>query len=85
MIHILVNNAALDPESPTPVLESLGHVFHRSVNNLAPLELVSAMVPNLSPAGGRIISISLVLARRPDVPFTAWASSKAALEYLSRF
>ncbi|KDN69902.1 putative conserved hypothetical protein [Colletotrichum sublineola] len=31
MIHILVNNAALDPESPTPVLESLGHVFHSNI------------------------------------------------------
>ncbi|KAI3545141.1 hypothetical protein CABS01_11803 [Colletotrichum abscissum] len=86
-IHILVNNAALDPDSPTPVLQSPGHLFDRcmQVNAKAPLELVSAMVPNLPHAGGRIISISSVLARRPDVPFAAWASSKAALECLSRF
>ncbi|KAG7038469.1 NAD(P)-binding protein [Colletotrichum scovillei] len=86
-IHILVNNAALDPDSPTPVLKSPGQLFDRcmQVNAKAPLELVSAVVPNLPHAGGRIISISSVLARRPDVPFAAWASSKAALECLSRF
>lgn len=28
---------------------------------------------------------SSVLARRPDVPFAAWAASKAALECLTRF
>jgi 3-oxoacyl-[acyl-carrier protein] reductase len=35
-------------------------------------------------ADGRRDSSS-VLARRPDVPFAAWAASKAALECLSRY
>ncbi|KND91127.1 Short-chain type dehydrogenase/reductase [Tolypocladium ophioglossoides CBS 100239] len=86
-VHILVNNAALDPHEPTPVHETTGQLFDRcmQVNAKAPLELVCAMVPRLPPTGGRIIGISSVLAQRPDVPFAAWAASKAALECLSRY
>ncbi|KAH8698799.1 hypothetical protein BGW36DRAFT_460642 [Talaromyces proteolyticus] len=86
-IHILVNNAAFDPSEPVPVHETPADLFDRcmQVNTKAPLELVSALVPRLPSSGGRIISISSVLARRPDVPFAAWASSKAALECLSRY
>ncbi|KAF9769438.1 hypothetical protein IL306_013155 [Fusarium sp. DS 682] len=86
-IHILVNNAARDPDEACPVNKTPTDLFDdlMHVNARAPLELVSAVVPRLPPSGGRIISISSVLATRPDVPFAAWASSKAALECLSRY
>ncbi|RAK79028.1 SDR family NAD(P)-dependent oxidoreductase [Aspergillus fijiensis CBS 313.89] len=86
-IDILINNAALDPPTPTPASESDPSLFDRfmRVNARAPLELVTALVPRLPPSGGRIVSISSVLSQRPDVPFAVWAASKAALECLSRY
>ena len=54
------------------------------INVRAPLLLVQALIPHLAPKGARIVNISSVSCKYPISGLTVYATSKAALETLTR-
>ncbi|GAD96093.1 short-chain type dehydrogenase, putative [Paecilomyces variotii No. 5] len=82
-IDILVNNAGCELAKPITdmTVEDFSYVYDLNVR--APLLLCGAVVPHLR-APGRIINISSVGARCGFKNFSAYCSSKAALEGLTR-
>lgn len=84
-IHILINNAAVDP--PLHKTIDFDTAFFEEMMNTnvrAPLLLVQALIPHLPSHSGRIINISSTLARFPGADLALYSSSKAALECLTR-
>jgi 3-oxoacyl-[acyl-carrier protein] reductase len=55
-----------------------------TLNTLAPTLLAQAVLPHLAKPGGRIVNVSSVGARAGFVGTSAYASSKAAVEALTR-
>lgn len=82
-MDILVNNAAIEIDRPVTVTtrEDFDKVFHTNV--LGPLLMIKAMVPHLR-APARIINVSSVGARCGYANLALYASSKSALEGLTR-
>ncbi|KAK5103738.1 hypothetical protein LTS08_003157 [Lithohypha guttulata] len=82
-IDILVNNAAIEIDRPITktTKEDFDKVYHTNV--LGPLLLTKAVIPHLR-IPGRIINISSVGARTGYKNLALYASSKAALEGLTR-
>lgn len=82
-IDILVNNAAIEIDRPIveTTKEDFDKVFHTNV--LGPLLMTKAVIPHLR-TPGRIINISSVGARIGYSNLALYASSKAALEGLTR-
>jgi len=84
-LDILVNNAGIYPTGePLPQLDS--GVFERTfrVNVYGTYQYMSEAVKNMRP-GGRIINVSSIVSQRPPGPGVAhYASSKAAINALTR-
>lgn len=82
-IDILVNNAAIeiDPAIIETTKEDFDKIFHTNV--LGPLLMTKAVIPHLR-TPGRIINISSVGARMGYSKLALYASSKAAVEGLTR-
>ncbi|KAM0326755.1 hypothetical protein ACHAQA_006628 [Verticillium albo-atrum] len=84
-VDILVNNAAI--ELNTPLASTTASDFHAlyNLNVLAPLLLTQALLPRLRATGhNRIINIGSVGARLGFANLGLYCSSKAALEGLTR-
>ncbi len=84
-IDLLVNNASLLGPSPRPALAdypqtALARVYE--VNVLAPLALVQAALPRLSP-GAAILDVTSDAAAEPYEGWGGYGSSKAALDQLT--
>jgi NAD(P)-dependent dehydrogenase (short-subunit alcohol dehydrogenase family) len=85
-LDLLVNNASTLGSSPMPSLvdiplEQLQHVY--TVNTIAPLAMVQALLPHLRAATGRIVNITSDAAVEPYPGWGGYGSSKAALEQLT--
>jgi NAD(P)-dependent dehydrogenase (short-subunit alcohol dehydrogenase family) len=85
-IDVVVNNASLLGPSPQPPLrdyplDELRRVYE--VNAIAPLALVQAALPKLSP-GARIVNVTSDAAEEPYEGWGGYGSSKAALEQWTR-
>ncbi|KAI8314504.1 Short chain dehydrogenase [Colletotrichum sp. SAR11_59] len=87
-IDILVNNAVLgDPSKVQPVSNATLPVFLEvmQANVLAPISLTTAVLPHLPPYGGRVVTISSVLAYQANLdPTMTYGASKAALQSYTR-
>jgi NAD(P)-dependent dehydrogenase (short-subunit alcohol dehydrogenase family) len=84
-IDLLVNNASVLGPSPQPALgdyplDELRRVYE--VNVVAPLGLVQAALPHLTP-GARIVNVTSDAAVEPYEGWGGYGSSKAALEQLT--
>jgi len=85
-LDLLVNNASELGPSPLPPLADLHlDAFARilSVNAVAPLALVQAVLPALRRGSGRIVNISSDAAVEPYAGWGGYGASKAALDHLS--
>lgn len=85
-LDLLVNNASVLGPSPQPrladyPLEALEQVF--TVNVLAPLALVQAVLPALERRSGRIVNVSSDAAVEAYEGWGGYGSSKAALDQLT--
>ncbi|KAI8192434.1 Short chain dehydrogenase asqE [Colletotrichum sp. SAR 10_65] len=87
-IDILVNNAVLgDPSKVQPVSDTTLPVFLEvmQANVFAPISLTTAVLPHLPPYGGRVVTISSVLAYQANLdPTMTYGASKAALQSYTR-
>ncbi|KAI8239424.1 Short chain dehydrogenase asqE [Colletotrichum sp. SAR 10_96] len=87
-IDILVNNAVLgDPSKVQPVSNTTLPVFLEvmQANVFAPISLTTAVLPHLPPYGGRVVTISSVLAYQANLdPTMTYGASKAALQSYTR-
>jgi len=87
VVHILVNNAA-HPGNNKSLMDSTGlHTWRKAmdINFFAPAELIKLIVPLMAPTGdGRIININSLAVHRAASELGAYATSKAALEMLTR-
>jgi NAD(P)-dependent dehydrogenase (short-subunit alcohol dehydrogenase family) len=83
-VSALVNCAALQIVKPIDELtvDDWSRTFH--VNVLAPFLLTQALSAELKTAAGAVINISSIHANRTKSEFTAYATSKAALNGLTR-
>lgn len=83
-LNVLINNAATQIVSPIEELSI--NDFHTTldVNLLAPFLLTKNLLTNLQDAGGSIINITSIHAHLTKPNFTAYATSKAALEGMTR-
>lgn len=82
-LDAIVNNAGYVTETPVDKLDLAAYRTTFEVNLFAPVALLTAALPHLSP-GARIINISSVNARLPALTAPAYSASKAALETWTR-
>ncbi|MVZ99855.1 glucose 1-dehydrogenase [Actinomadura sp. LD22] len=85
-VDTLVNNAA-PAQQPFPLLDAPDELWDKmfALNFWAPLRLIKAIVPSMIKAGGGcVINISSISARNPAPRVAPYASSKAALEIVTR-
>ncbi|MBB5867446.1 3-oxoacyl-[acyl-carrier protein] reductase [Allocatelliglobosispora scoriae] len=78
---VLVNNAGIWRFEPLLSATAAREVLQ--VNLLGPLNLMQALTPAM-PAGGAVVNVSSVVARRPVGGLGLYPVSKAALEALTR-
>ena len=84
-VHILVNNAGVYPFATTEDTKEEVFDFVYDVNVKAPLFLVAALIPAMvERKSGVIINVTSVVAAKGVPGATAYLSSKAALDELTR-
>lgn len=80
----LINNAAIQIVKPTLDLTLADWEQSLNVNVLAAFVLSQGVIPELKEEGGNIINIGSIHARLTKPKFVAYATSKAALEGMTR-
>jgi NAD(P)-dependent dehydrogenase (short-subunit alcohol dehydrogenase family) len=83
-IGALVNNAAAQVVKPTAELTVDDWSRTLNVNTLAPFLLTQALLPELEAARGAVVNVSSIHATLTKPDFVAYATSKAALNGLTR-
>jgi NAD(P)-dependent dehydrogenase (short-subunit alcohol dehydrogenase family) len=83
-LAVLVNNAACQVLGPVEALSIADWHRSLSVNLLAPFLLTQGLLPELMRARGSVINITSVHAKVTKPGFCCYASSKAALEGMTR-
>lgn len=83
-IDILVNNAGCELVKPLADITAEDFAWVYDLNVRAPLLMTQAILPYLPRQGGRIINIGSVATRAGFAGLSAYCSSKAALEGLTR-
>lgn len=83
-LDVLINNAAIQIVKPTEQLTSADWFDVQDVNLNAPFLLIQGLFPALVRAQGCILNISSIHAVLTKPGFAAYATSKAALEGLTR-
>lgn len=83
-LHCLINNAAIQRLAPVAALTLTDWSRTLQVNVLAPFLLSQSLTPLLSVARGCILNVTSIHAQLTKPGFAAYASSKAALEGLTR-
>lgn len=81
---IIINNAAEQILKPVAEIEWTDWEHSFSVNTIAPFFLVQGFIQELSTYQGHVINISSIHAKLTKTNFTCYASSKAALEGITR-
>jgi NAD(P)-dependent dehydrogenase (short-subunit alcohol dehydrogenase family) len=83
-LRALVNNAAVQRLSPVESLTIADFRATLDVNLVAAFALVKLCLPWLEATGGSVINVGSIHARLTKSNFTAYATSKGALETLTR-
>ena len=83
-LDVLVNNAAVQHLAGTSAITPEAWADTLAVNLTAPFRLVQDLLPALNAAHGRVVNITSIHARLTKPGFAAYATSKAALEGLTR-
>lgn len=83
-LHAIVNNAAIQVVKSAAELTVTDWIATLHVNLLAPFLLVQGLLPELEASRGAVVNISSIHARLTKRGFTAYATSKAALDGLTR-
>lgn len=83
-LHVLVNNAAIQILGGTEELDIEQWNKTLSVNLLAPFLLTKAMLPFLRQVSGSVVNIGSIHSRLTKPGFIAYATSKSALDGLTR-
>lgn len=83
-LTVLINNAATQILGKTETLTRQQWHQTLNVNLLAPFFLIQELLPELEAARGNVISVSSIHATQTKPEFVAYASSKAALNALTR-
>jgi len=83
-VAALINNAAVQIFKPTAALTAEDWSNTLNVNLLAPFLLTQALLKELEAAGGAVVNISSIHATQTKPEFVAYATSKAALNGLTR-
>jgi NAD(P)-dependent dehydrogenase (short-subunit alcohol dehydrogenase family) len=83
-LAVLVNNAACQVLGPVEALSIADWHRSLSVNLLAPFLLIQGLLPELMRARGSVINITSIHAKVTKPGFCCYASSKAALEGMTR-
>ena len=83
-ITALINNAAVQILKPTDALTTEDWGSTLNVNLLAPFLLTQILLKELEAAAGAVVNISSIHATQTKPEFVAYATSKAALNGLSR-
>lgn len=83
-IAVLINNAAVQIVKPAELLTAEDWTRTLNVNLLAPFLLTQALLSDLYAAKGSVVNISSIHATQTKPEFTAYATSKAALNGLTR-
>ena len=83
-VAALINNAAVQIVKPMEMLTTEDWISTLNVNLLAPFLLTQALLKELEAAAGAVINISSIHATQSKPEFAAYATSKAALNGLTR-
>jgi NAD(P)-dependent dehydrogenase (short-subunit alcohol dehydrogenase family) len=83
-LHALVNNAAVQIVQPAEALRVEDWHLSLDTNVVAPFLLIRELLPELRRARGSVVNISSVHARLTKPGFACYATSKAALNGLTR-
>jgi NAD(P)-dependent dehydrogenase (short-subunit alcohol dehydrogenase family) len=83
-LHALVNNAAVQVVKPAEALRVEDWHLSLDTNVVAPFLLIRELLPELRRARGSVVNISSVHARLTKPGFACYATSKAALNGLTR-
>jgi NAD(P)-dependent dehydrogenase (short-subunit alcohol dehydrogenase family) len=83
-LHALVNNAAHQVNKPVEALQIADWRETLAVNLLAPWQLIRGLLDLLELGGGSVINITSIHGKLTKPGFAAYATSKAALEGLTR-
>lgn len=81
---VLINNAAVQILNPVSKLNMTDWDKTLTVNTMAPFFLTQGFLEQLAKTHGHIINISSIHSRLTKVNFSCYATSKAALEALTR-
>lgn len=81
---VLINNAAVQILNPVSKLNLSDWDKTLTVNTMAPFFLVQGFLEQLTKAYGHVINISSIHSRLTKANFSCYATSKAALEALTR-
>ena len=84
-VDVLVNNAGGGPVTPLPDLDANGFEQVMRLNLLSAFLMSQAVIPHMSPYGGRLIFMSSLTARTGGLVSAAYAASKAGLEGLMHY
>ena len=82
-IATLINNAAVQIVKPTELLAVEDWAVTLNVNLLAPFLLTQGLLTDLEASAGSVVNISSIHATQTKPGFTAYATSKAALNGLT--
>lgn len=83
-VAALINNAAVQILKPTDALTTEDWSSTLNVNLLAPFLITQALLKELEAAAGAVVNISSIHAKQTKPEFVAYATSKAALNGLTR-
>jgi NAD(P)-dependent dehydrogenase (short-subunit alcohol dehydrogenase family) len=80
----LVNNAAVQRVNPTAAVTVADWSASLAVNLRAPFHLVQLFLPELTAARGSVVNVGSIHARQTKPGFVVYATTKAALDGLTR-
>jgi len=83
-LHALVNNAAVQVVQPVEALRVDDWHLSLDTNLVAPFLLIRELLPDLRKARGSVVNIGSIHARLTKPGFACYATSKAALDGLTR-
>ena len=83
-VAALINNAAVQIVKPMEMLTTADWTGTLNINLLAPFLLTQALLKQLEAAAGAVVNISSIHATQSKPEFVAYATSKAALNGLTR-
>lgn len=83
-LHILVNNAGVFRFGPLEELTEEDFHWHYNINVLGPILATKEALKYFGPDGGSVVNISSIVGSHPRVPGVLYASTKGAVDTLTR-